>query len=152
MEATECSQMEGDMDYGILKSLHDLMAIEVDLTASMQRSDEFDLLNWNQQYIAYSVKVKELMRKLLHKLENNYQYQKYLEEELKSLEKLRDFNPSCSDSSVHTPINVSKIMRIVNGFSDVGDEVSEKLALAADARISNTENTTNNVVSFLIDI
>ena len=78
-------------DSGIMKGLQELIDLEIELkpTTMMELEGEFSKecqLHFQKQYVEYSLKVKELLQKLLRKLEDNYEYQRYLEDEIKLLE------------------------------------------------------------------
>eukprot|EP01036_Dinobryon_divergens_P022816 gene22816-31113_t len=78
-------------DSGIMEGLQELIDLEIELkpTTMMDLGAEFSKesqLHFQKQYVEYSLKVKVLLQKLLRKLENNYEYQRYLEDEIKLLE------------------------------------------------------------------
>lgn len=78
-------------DSGIMKGLQELIDLEIELKPStmMELEGGFSKecqLHFQKQYVEYSLKVKELLQKLLRKLEDNYEYQRYLEDEIKLLE------------------------------------------------------------------
>lgn len=78
-------------DSGIMEGLQELIDLEIELkpTTMMDLDGEFSKesqFNFQKQYVEYSLKVKVLLQKLLRKLENNYEYQRYLEDEIKLLE------------------------------------------------------------------
>lgn len=68
---------EQKADYDIVRSLNGLMEIELQ-----------DALNEND-FQDYKIKSKALITKLLAKLEDNFEYQKYLETEVQRLESIQ---------------------------------------------------------------
>lgn len=66
--------LEGKIDYGIVKSLNGLLELELQETLKVEDIKE------------YKAQSKALLSKLLAKLEDNFEYQKYLETEIKRLE------------------------------------------------------------------
>jgi len=109
---------DDNMDYGIMRALHDMMALEIDLTPSIDTSVSSTQVRWQRQYVEYSIKVKELLRKLLRKLENNYQYQRYLEDELKSLEQecpeIGSSETTSATNSLQLSTMIEKVSRLFN--------------------------------------
>jgi len=121
---------QDDMDYGIMRALHDMMALEIDITpSSIDRSTSPTQLRWQRQYMEYSIKVKELLRKLLRKLENNYQYQRYLEDELKSFEVE---NPQItSEASVSNSVQLSTMIANVSRFFNTTSEFRKRPSIVS---------------------
>jgi hypothetical protein len=69
---------EQKVDYEIMKSLNSLL--ETELQETLSASD----------FAEYKGKSKALLTKLLAKLEDNFEYQKYLEAEVKRLEEVSE--------------------------------------------------------------
>lgn len=124
-----------EADYGIMKDLHDMMSLEIDLSPPLSSGDDHDPQKWQRQYVEYSIKVKELLRKLLRKLEDNYQYQRYLEDEIKILE---HYPPTNLSEGGLTPPSV--INRPSRDFSSI---ISSAVNLMAT---SNLRSSPSNVV------
>lgn len=70
-----------------MRGLKELMDLEIELNPTLDSdSSKESQLHWQKQYVEYNFKVKQLLGKLLRKLEDNNEYQRYLEDEIKLLE------------------------------------------------------------------
>lgn len=156
---SECSLKKeddiDDMDYGILRALHDMMALEIDLTpppTALEVVSPFEM-RWQHQYVEYSMKVKELLRKLLQKLENNYQYQRFLEDELKLVgqensQEIASENDSNSDS-LHFSAMISNVSNLFTTTSSTSlrkspSIVSQNSLSTPDEKVADDSKSKEN--------
>jgi hypothetical protein len=87
MKHSSPSLIDQDTDSGIMRGLKELMDLEIELNPTLDSdSSQESQLHWQKQYVEYNFKVKQLIGKLLRKLEDNYEYQRYLEDEIELLE------------------------------------------------------------------